>query len=310
MPKLKVGDRLPYIERLEYRCLHWKDQKRWDIHYNSTRDYIITGITCEDYIYDRKEIGANETNYYSKISDIDKHIMETSQHNLAPQTFAITGSKSLLKAMEEELVAIGYSNEKISDRESKFLITNTPTTKSGVFWTKENFSELFYWKDTYEADAQFQLPQQWDECLKFCKEQLELWDKPKFKEGDKIIILSHSKHCWYRNHVGEIFTLLNPVKNTKEEHWYIKEKSEIGLGVRIKDIRIATQEEIEAAQSITIAGYKMEVVNDKVKFGCQYITKVEIETLRKFISHPFDFNITVGDDKINKELLNKILDKL
>lgn len=280
------------LDYLRESGLHIADGN-YDAYYcfNNEGDSYYVGTTNGNLIY-------NGTNCYKNTPLIKGFKMTQT-----PRTFAITGSKSLLKAMEEELVGIGYNDDKSNGSTGNYLIPNTSTIKEGTNWSKQNFSELFYWSNTHRADVTFQLPQQWDECLAFCKEQLELWDKPKFKVGDWVVCTkkpfvaaSVNKGGLYKI-VGDNLKLDNNFKID-------------GFQECTDCFRFATKEEIEKAQKIVVGGHTMEIVNGKFKFGCQYITKEEVETLRKFVGSPLNFKMKVGDTEVNTELLNKILSRL
>lgn len=310
--KLKVGDKLPEIsERLSYRCPFWSEGHTSSAYFDSVV-YIILGVEDNCYRFDAEGEYKNNSNFLVKIEDVDKHIMET---NTAPKTFAITGSKSLLKAMEEELVGVGYKMGSTQYREtSNFLGINGSAPD-----TKESFNELYYPKNsfTFPRDVQFQLPQQWDECLAFCKEQLELWDKPKFKVGEWVeVITAETGALGAEGEFGQI-TSEEPTNGKYNSYPNSQAKIKIGESVWTigKDfdsvkLRLLTKEEIEKAQKIEVGGHTMEVVNGKFKFGCQYITKEEVETLRKFVGSPLNFKMKVGDTEVNTELLTILLNTI
>jgi len=92
------------------------------------------------------------------------------------QTFTIKGSKALLTEFWNELLKLGYTA--IEDR-------YTPTTTKDLEHICNNQAEIerildiTQYKQIYAGkyggitDQTFNLPQQWDEALEFCKEQLD-----------------------------------------------------------------------------------------------------------------------------------------
>jgi len=64
---------------------------------------------------------------------------------------------------------------------------------------------------------------------------------------------------------------------------------------------------------IFIGGYMAEVVGrNEIKFGCQTITRSEIEAMMHMIAHPISMKATIGDTEIDSALLEnltKMMDK-
>ncbi len=100
---------------------------------------------------------------------LKKENMET------PETFKITGSKPLLKAIWEELIEIGYTETSYTPannyKELNLVCSNTPTFERG--FTIKGFKKIF--AGSYESDnfnKTFNLPEQYNEALQFAKYQL------------------------------------------------------------------------------------------------------------------------------------------
>lgn len=72
-------------------------------------------------------------------------------------------------------------------------------------------------------------------------------------------------------------------------------------------VRKATPEEIKNHEEIKVSGYQAEVMNGKIAFGCQHLSKQTLQELHGVASN---VDITIGDTKITKGLLTKLLNKL
>lgn len=76
-------------------------------------------------------------------------------------------------------------------------------------------------------------------------------------------------------------------------------------------VRKATPEEIKAAQTIEIAGYKAEFnnVQNTVRFGCSLFNKETVEDMLSFMENVATVKLSVGGYEITKGILRNILSK-
>lgn len=131
----------------------------------------------------------NEYDMYSQ-KEIDdkfslkiwKEIKQTKNKEMKATTFAIKGKPSLLTAITEELLEMGYVL--IDGRMPKGNDVCIETTKNSVEGTtKEEFSKIIAMpcSSINTENKQFSLPAQYEEALAFCKEQLSdaYWTKEK-----------------------------------------------------------------------------------------------------------------------------------
>lgn len=93
------------------------------------------------------------------------------------QTFGIKGSQSLLKAIWSELGELGYNISAYDEVRDCNNISNNWQSNEKNLKSIENYKELFIGiirlsKLEEYYDKVFELPQQYDEALTFCKEQL------------------------------------------------------------------------------------------------------------------------------------------
>lgn len=206
-------------------------------------------------------------------------INHLTKSQMKKQTFCITGEKPLLKAMEEVLTGIGYESGTYS------FLNGTEYTEGDydvhlntnylkVPNDKKLYIELYagnIYKPT-DFDVQFKLPEQWNECIDFCKKQLELWDEPKFKVGDWVIgwhseysLGSYHKKAWKIGYIaGKYVYVAGTTYNTE-----------------ITDIRHATPEEIEETKSKTfkVGNFEITVKNGKAYHKNDDITTFVVELI-------------------------------
>jgi len=72
--------------------------------------------------------------------------------------------------------------------------------------------------------------------------------------------------------------------------------------------RTATKEEIaKVTARPEINGYKAEIINGKIQFGCQSFTKDDLKFLTKLISEPVNAKITINNTLIDLNLLNRLI---
>lgn len=71
--------------------------------------------------------------------------------------------------------------------------------------------------------------------------------------------------------------------------------------------RKATPQEVKNYEEIKVSGYQAEVMNGKIAFGCQHLSKQTLQELNGVACY---VDITIGDTKITQDLLTKLLNKL
>lgn len=128
----------------------------------------------------------------------------------------------------------------------------------------------------------------------------EFWEEVKepCKVGDYVITKDYSDD--YDGKVLKISTI-------DREYCYFTPCNDSEHNFAIKHIlRKATPEEIQKYQEIKIGGYIGEMIKEGIKFGCQIITKEEIETMKKMVSSPINAKITIQGTEITLGLLTKI----
>jgi hypothetical protein len=213
-------------------------------------------------------------------------INHLTKSTMKKQTFCITGETPLLKAMEEVLNGIGYKSgiysflkgtEFTEDIYDVYLSTDCRKVSD-----KESYIRLYAGnvsKPT-DFDVQFNLPEQWNECIEFCKQQLELWDDPEFKVGDWVVGW-HVDCIDYRTKAWEIGKIDGGYVNVKDtDH-----------NTGIKQIRHATPEEIEAAKTknFKVGNFEITVKNGKAYHKNDDITRFVVE-LVEALYRPLTFS--------------------
>lgn len=142
----------------------------------------------------------------------------------------------------------------------------------------------------------------------------DFWEivKETFKEGDWVTCLpgfsnsgieGDSKYGGAGYQSNLVFKVKKVVNHSKYDVLWIPDR---GTGVYNHVVRKATQEEIDAATKIEIAGYTLERVGSEYKFGCQTFSKQEVKTIKRLLESPINAEITIGGTKITQELINKL----
>lgn len=165
---------------------------------------------------------------------------------------------------------------------------------------------------------------------------IDVWfttEKP-IKPGDKFIVLDHGSQYtshfeaeikygsrYVKNINVDPNTILEFVEFTSfkncEKVIVLKEKDKdiyyiFGYTTKEnkKNIRLATQEEIDNNYEIEIEGYTAKKTNDKtISFGCQEFEMDEIKAIRRFLGRNIKIELKVGETKITPSLLDKIINK-
>jgi hypothetical protein len=164
--------------------------------------------------------------------------------------FAVTGSKSLLKAFKDELLAIGYKCKHNNDDVS-FVICNDygSTIANGEYHTNSSKGEL--------TTMLYTLPQDWDTALAAAKETVEE-NVVLFKVGDKVILDCKYQHVKENNDytgdltIGTVYTISECYigKLGKGDVCVAKVKGGLWYTVAEK-FRLATAAEIKASEQKT-----------------------------------------------------------
>jgi hypothetical protein len=114
--------------------------------------------------------------------------------------------------------------------------------------------------------------------------EIEEATKPKFKVGDYVITKSDSKSADGRRLAGKALCV-GTIKSNFDGEYFEGYSDNNETGIWLTDIeRLATQEEIESAQKIMIAGYEMkhEKETQKIEFGCAYFSRWQFRCIQEF----------------------------
>lgn len=142
----------------------------------------------------------------------------------------------------------------------------------------------------------------------------DFWEivKETFKEGDWVTCLpgfsnsgleGDSKYGGAGYQSNLVFKVKKVVNHSKYDVLWIADR---GTGVYNHVVRKATQEEIDAATKIEVAGYTLERVGSEYKFGCQTFDKAEVKTIKRLLESPINAEITISGTKITLDLINKL----
>lgn len=221
--------------------------------------------------------------------------------------FAITGSQPLLKAMEETLVKEGFISDSTysfikGDDKANRLVSNilNPTSKG-------DFLKLCATHISTEKNQTFNLPEQWNEALEFILGQL----KPKIEVGSWVVVLKLSDFS--KNKIGEVKQVVEIKDNVNLNGNFCRGyrlSVAGGYWEPLENIRLATPEEIEAAQTVKIGNYKAEKTGDYITFGCQSFTKEELQAYKKLLNNNINAKIKISGTTITKDILNRLINKL
>lgn len=181
-------------------------------------------------------------------------IKQTKNKEMKATTFVIKGKPSLLTAITEELLEMGYVLiDGQMPRENDICIKTTKNSAEGT--TKEEFSKITAMpiSNINTENKQFSLPAQYEEALAFCKEQLSdaYWTKEEeLKIGDFIYFLKQfdSKNIGFiveiKNISGDIHSTKGWISyNNGGFRWCDGKSNGYTLN---KDFRKATEQEIKA----------------------------------------------------------------
>lgn len=217
----------------------------------------------------------NEYDMYSQ-KEIDdkfslkiwKEIKQTKNKEMKATTFAIKGKPSLLTAITEELLEMGYVLiDGQMPRENDICIKTTKNSAEGT--TKEEFSKIIAMpcSSINTKNKQFSLPAQYEEALAFCKKQLSdaYWTKEEgLKIGDFIYFLKQfdGKNIGFIAEIRNISADTHSTKgwisyNNGGFRWCDGKSNGYTLN---KDFRKATEQEIKAHK-------EKELLEEAVKRG-------------------------------------------
>lgn len=137
----------------------------------------------------------------------------------------------------------------------------------------------------------------------------EIKKATEIKVGDIVVCISNTadspQGAGYES--GLVFTVIE-IKSTSTGLCYFGGK--YNNGVYSSWIRKATPQEIEAFKdklTLIVSGYQAEVMNGKIAFGCQHLSK---QTLLELHGVASNVEIQIGDTKITRDLLTKLINKL
>ncbi len=219
--------------------------------------------------------GDSEANYYHFNGTIFDDYTCYKKPNYQEITFE-QFKKYVLKENPMKKEIIGYKLVKPEYKEAALKISNTVTNwENSLMPYDVSIRQTGYIKKLTEAGV------------------LNLWFEAVYKEEDKF-----KPGDWVRwTGVGAVTAKIH--KRTRDyngKQCYVLDVNgnlETHDSCSVEYLRLATPEEIKAAQKpvVSIKGYKAEIFEDKVKFGCQEYSKEFILTLRKCIeSNGFDFS--------------------
>lgn len=219
-----------------------------------------------------------------------KYVLKEDVMSKQAQTFKITGSKSLLKAMWSDLLEAGYTEKSYAPdnnyKQSNEYISTNLNSKCSLS-DKEDFKVLYCGNVGGDFHKTFNLPEQYTEALEFAKQQLDpsFW-APKFEVGDYVVVLSDESYH-YGNSNGPEKPVVGQIYKIKDfKYNSVCLYSEVGgwIAIQAKDLRLATPEEIKKYQFIIINGYEADFSKkDVVQFGCQSFSKQTAKDLIKLI---------------------------
>ena len=195
-------------------------------------------------------------------------IKQTKNKEMKATTFVIKGKPSLLTAITEELLEMGYVLiDGQMPRENDICIRTTKDSAEGT--TREEFSRVIAMpcSSINTKNKQFSLPAQYEEALAFCKEQLSdaYWTKEEeLKIGDFIYFLKQfdSKNIGFIAEIRNISADTHSTKgwidyNNGGFRWCDGKSNGYTLN---KDFRKATEQEIKAHK-------EKELLEEAVKRG-------------------------------------------
>jgi hypothetical protein len=140
-----------------------------------------------------------------------------------------------------------------------------------------------------------------------------------FKEGDFVWAINDGGNGLNSQKEPEIVQIVNSSFTEQAtglmHNWThvvqpIARKHYYNVNAITAKFRKATTQEVEEALSVEIGGYRSEFVEDTVKFGCQTISKEEVQALYKWLNKSFKVEVSIENTPITKELLQKILKRL
>ena len=218
-----------------------------------------------------------------------KYVLKEEVMSKQAQTFKITGSKSLLKAMWSDLLEIGYTETNYTPDNnyvgsSTYMATNATKTSNN---TIKNYKELYCGDVGGQFHKTFNLPEQYTEALEFAKQQLDpsLWI-PELKAGDYVVVLSDESYHYGNSNGAEkpIVGQTYQIKKFDYDSVCLYSEDNGWIAIQAKDLRLATPEEVKGHQSIKIRGYEADFSKeDVVQFGCQSFSKQTAKDLIKLI---------------------------
>lgn len=223
--------------------------------------------------------------------------------------FSIKGKLSLLKAIKEDLIGLGYTFNQLGSPAPTEIINNTYSSS----YTKEQFTELALLNGTLKDRKIFTLPQDYQAALDFAKEQLEdkYWT-PEYKVGDVVVLIKDRNFAAKIGAGAKINSLETPYFNIT---WIGGPVNNQNNGeYNSSDFRLATPEEIEifnkpkfverviGSKNTCIRIYKDEVIiqgrNEKINIR-------ELNSAYNILKNPY----TIGDFalRLTNESSRKVL---
>jgi hypothetical protein len=242
-----------------------------------------------------------------------------------PQPFRITSHNSkLLEAILIDLLKLGYTNQthnsittcisqhsdKLDDFEKSLDIFKKLNSNGSGNWYK--------YKD-------FTLPTQYLEALVFAKEQINhpYWTKDQFKVGDWVVLKDRAV---IPENIGKITKITSYIYwgeswSNLESNLRLATTDEIQINLINEAKRIVENALsdgnfiysqgkwaaiISSIPNVTILGYKAEIYDDRVQFGCQSYSKQFVLTLWDCLkTHNLKMDYKDEIEKIAEYYLNK-----
>lgn len=191
-----------------------------------------------------------------------------------------------------------------------------PIPKDTIFVPVSDNTEFYFGKtgDDRHRNTGYWLP----------KELVEIWEpvyeSKGFKKGEYVVIES-STLTLSAYHVGGVYQLRENF-SPAEPHAFLTalddngsttngyESSSADFFERIR-VRAATPEEIEQYQSIEVLGYHAKFGKDLVSFGCQTLSKEQVEVVHDLVNRPgAKFTLSVDGKEIPRDMINKVFKRL
>lgn len=154
-----------------------------------------------------------------------------------PQTFSVKGRVSLLKAFAEELIKMGYCNDYINNIDEK---TNYLCSMFVVYYKNypQSFKRITVTFDYPNVQTYFNLPEQFNEALDFCKLQINILNDIETPKSKEVILSNMDTATIHPDGNVEIYSRVIRISRVKDLKDWMSECPEIhGYGGIISQIK-------------------------------------------------------------------------